>query len=97
MSKGNVIEFDTPIALLNDPRSKLSKMVSQEKDVDMKRLILLAGKKRKDAKVGGVPMARNGSSNSQSKTSMPRSLDLFKNDGRGDGVDSSASNLIPKD
>ncbi|KAI9098245.1 hypothetical protein DFS34DRAFT_620123 [Phlyctochytrium arcticum] len=48
MSRGRVVEFDTPMALLNDPKSKFSMMVSQTGDVDLMRL-------RKLASGGGGP------------------------------------------
>ncbi|KND02775.1 uncharacterized protein SPPG_01856 [Spizellomyces punctatus DAOM BR117] len=47
MSRGRVVEFDTPISLLNDPKSKFSLMVSQTGEMDPVRLRKIAMAKGK--------------------------------------------------
>jgi ABC-type multidrug transport system ATPase subunit len=51
MNHGKVVEFDTPLGLLDDPKSKFSLMLAQTGDVDPVMLRALA-KSRADSKSG---------------------------------------------
>jgi ABC-type multidrug transport system ATPase subunit len=100
LSKGEVVEFDTPLGLLGNPRGRLSKMVARE-GLDMGRLVGLA--KRKDGKekggkekVGGVAMVKGGSSRSSRAGKMALEA-MFHNASSEDVNASSTSDLIPKD
>ena len=42
MHKGQIVEFDTPLALLDNPKSRLSLMISQTGDVDVALLRRMA-------------------------------------------------------
>ena len=89
MDHGRVVEFDTPIALLDNPKSKFSMMVSQTGDVDPMRLRQLA-QSHLDSKSGRRPSIHNDRSfnrdttsqtttrSYESQQSLPRSLaDIF--------------------
>ena len=47
MNKGQIVEFDTPLTLLDNPKSKLSLMISQTGDVDVVQLRRMAQKRSK--------------------------------------------------
>jgi ABC-type glutathione transport system ATPase component len=72
MKHGEIVEFDTPLNLLDNPKSKFSLMLSQTGDVDPAALRALALKK---AGLDAPSMLRTGSRNS---TNIPRKLgELF--------------------
>ncbi|KAJ3258950.1 Multidrug resistance-associated protein 1 [Boothiomyces macroporosus] len=75
MKHGEIVEFDTPIALLDNPKSKFSLMLSQTGDIDPAHLRKLAMKKLE--RTGSQPSIL--SSRASSKGSMvPRHLgELF--------------------
>ena len=90
MDHGRVVEFDTPLNLLDNPKSKFSLMVSQTGDVDpvrLRQLALARVDKQRAQSPNGVTMERGPSrdSNTQNTTrsydsqgSLPRSLkDIF--------------------
>jgi ABC-type sulfate/molybdate transport systems ATPase subunit len=90
MDHGRVVEFDTPLNLLDDPKSKFSLMVSQTGDVDparLRQLALARAERQRSQSPSGVAMERGHSrdSNTQNTTrsydsqgSLPRSLkDIF--------------------
>lgn len=66
MNHGRVVEFDTPLGLLDDPKSKFSLMLAQNGDVDPVKLRALA-KSRADS------IKRTDTSRS-SKTRYPGSV-----------------------
>lgn len=53
MNHGKVVEFDTPLGLLNDPKSKFSLMLAQTGDIDPVKLRQLA-QSRADSKLKGA-------------------------------------------
>ena len=65
MSHGKVVEFDTPLALLSNPKSKFAMMVSQTGDVDFQKLYDIAAKKSTEAVM------------KESGLTLPKSLDIF--------------------
>ena len=87
MDHGKVVEFDTPLALLDNPKSKFSLMISQTGDVDptrLRQLALLHTENQKQnlnrlmlspasAGAGGVQLEKGWSRESNSHTT--RSLD----------------------
>lgn len=75
MEKGRIVEFDTPLKLLNDPRSKLIKMINNAADVDVNKLKMLAEKKEKERPYKySVPCKRQGSGSSKLPTLFNPSL-----------------------
>lgn len=52
MHEGRIIEFDTPLALLDNPRSKFMKMIAQSGDVDLIKLRQIAISKEKQKTSG---------------------------------------------
>jgi ABC-type glutathione transport system ATPase component len=74
MKHGEIVEFDTPLALLDNPKSKFSLMLSQTGDVDPVSLRQLAQKKATAKENGGAPaMFRTGSKSSGS-SAIPNTL-----------------------
>ena len=107
MKHGEIVEFDTPLNLLDNPKSKFSLMLSQTGDIDPAALRALAMKK---AGIESPPsMLRGGSRTSRTSTTIPRKLgELFSSassqssvgsdpgvDGRGS--DSRAPLIHPKE
>ncbi|KAJ3086249.1 Multidrug resistance-associated protein 1, partial [Quaeritorhiza haematococci] len=69
MEAGKIVEFDTPLSLLNDPRSKFMRMVNQTGDVDPAKLKKLA-LAHSEEKKGGAAGASVASSSSTSAAGM---------------------------
>jgi ABC-type dipeptide/oligopeptide/nickel transport system ATPase component len=72
MNHGRVVEFDTPLGLLDDPKSKFSLMLAQSGEADSGKLRALAqtradGLKGKQNVFEPIGLIRRGSSN----TSQP--------------------------
>ncbi|KAJ3235760.1 hypothetical protein HDU81_000178 [Chytriomyces hyalinus] len=57
MKDGRVVEFETPLALLNNPKSKFSLMLNQAADLDQEKLhrLALARLEKKKAEKSGKP------------------------------------------
>lgn len=75
MNHGKLVEFDTPLNLIDDPKSKFSLMLQQTGESDPAKLRELA-QSRADSKNLGVPPAgyRRNSSSVSSMGSLPGSL-----------------------
>jgi ABC-type proline/glycine betaine transport system ATPase subunit len=65
MSHGKVVELDTPLALLSNPKSKFSLMVSQTGEMDFQKLYDMAAAHSAEGAYAGSGLR------------MPRSLDIF--------------------
>ena len=74
MKHGEIVEFDTPLALLDNPKSKFSLMLSQTGDVDPVALRQLALKKEKARESGNSPAMFRTASKSSAVTPIPHSL-----------------------
>jgi hypothetical protein len=79
MDHGRVVEYDTPIALLENPKSKFSLMVSQNGDVDLTRLREIAQNSADRSSLKSLDRSQSSSrSHDTTHGSLPRSLvDLF--------------------
>jgi ABC-type proline/glycine betaine transport system ATPase subunit len=77
MDHGRVVEYDTPIALLENPKSKFSMMVSQTGDIDLSKLREIALNSLESKTQGkSFSLDRTSQSNrsQESHTGLPRSL-----------------------
>jgi ABC-type proline/glycine betaine transport system ATPase subunit len=72
MKQGQIVEFDTPLNLLDNPKSKFCLMVSQTGDVDPNYLRQLARKHSLDANYRSS--VNNSQSSLPTSPTMPRSL-----------------------
>ncbi|KAJ3360933.1 Multidrug resistance-associated protein 4 [Kappamyces sp. JEL0680] len=90
MKHGEIVEFDTPLVLLDNPKSKFSLMLSQTGDVDPAYLRQLAQRKASQKEMNGTSTSLNSGSSlssisllrqsSRSSTHMPKALGaLFQN------------------
>lgn len=86
MKHGSVVEFDTPLALLDDPKSKFSLMLSQTGDVDPSYLRSLAQKQfaSKSNSTSTDSVLPSSSSMRSSRNSTPKRLEeLFQGMSKG--------------
>ena len=74
MKHGEIVEFDTPLALLDNPKSKFSLMLSQTGDVDPVSLRKLAQKKATAKENGGAPAMFRTTSKSSATSAVPGTL-----------------------
>lgn len=104
MKHGEIVEFDTPLNLLDNPKSKFSLMLSQTGDIDPISLRKLAQKKASEkaggvigdmgSSLGSISIARS-TSRSQSTSQIPSSLNQLFN--TKDSVKSNSSSSVHSD
>lgn len=77
MHEGKVIEYDTPLNLLDNPRSKFMRMISQTGDVDVIKLrrIALAKQSTRDSTVRNSSIVQPFKKTTSSCDGMPKSLE----------------------
>jgi ABC-type proline/glycine betaine transport system ATPase subunit len=81
MKHGEIVEFDTPIVLLDNPKSKFSLMLSQTGDVDPANLRQLALKKAAQKEKELIQHQQSiPSLNRTPKSKMPKTLGVLFND-----------------
>lgn len=78
MDHGRVVEYDTPLALLENPKSKFSLMVSQTGDVDLARLREIAQNNVDRSSLKSFERSQSSVRSQETHASLPRSLaELF--------------------
>lgn len=78
MDHGRVVEYDTPLALLENPKSKFSLMVSQNGDVDLARLREIAQNSADRSSLKSFDRSQSSSRSQDIHGNFPRTLaELF--------------------
>jgi ABC-type proline/glycine betaine transport system ATPase subunit len=105
MEGGRIVEFDTPLTLLENPRSKLSLMVSQTGDIDQRKLLQIALARaeanRKAMTVNNVTTSKSGKNdtriitNSQAEPSSSEANNVSNTYGTT-GDSSSKTTVMPR-
>lgn len=78
MDHGRVVEYDTPLNLLENPKSKFSLMISQTGDIDLARLLEIARNTADRLSLKSLDRSQSSSRSHDTHSSLPRSLaELF--------------------
>ena len=77
MEDGRIVEFDTPLSLLDNPRSKLSLMISQTGDIDpafLRQMVTTKSKSKSLKSIKNQSDSRNAANHPNMKNSSSNSI-----------------------